>query len=138
MKTKSIAEDIPPLDRSLTQKPPMGWNSWDCLGWGATEAEVKASADYMAKNLKGLGYEYIVIDMLWYGDSAASDFEALFMKPFPSGQIIPSISSDACSRSGKVSIVSQWKRIQTTCRLHPRPWFEIRCPPAAGHSMAGS
>ena len=24
----------PPLDKSLAIKPPMGWNSWDCLGWG--------------------------------------------------------------------------------------------------------
>jgi len=75
---KSMRTDsgIPKLDKSLALKPPMGWNSWDCLGWGATETEVKATADYMAKNLKDLGYEYIVIDMLWYGDSAASDFEA--------------------------------------------------------------
>ncbi len=67
---------FPPIDKSLALKPPMGWNSWNCLGWSANESEVKASAEYMAKNLKHLGYEYIVIDMLWYGDSAASDFEA--------------------------------------------------------------
>ena len=29
----------------------------------------------MAKNLKHLGYEYIVIDMLWYGDEAAISLE---------------------------------------------------------------
>ncbi len=73
----------PPLNKSLAQKPPMGWNSWDCLGWEATEAEVKANADYMAKNLKHLGYEYIVTDMLWYGDSAASDFEAFVHETIP-------------------------------------------------------
>jgi hypothetical protein len=28
----------------------MGWNSWDSFGTGVTEAEVKANADYMAKN----------------------------------------------------------------------------------------
>ena len=74
---------IPPLDKSLALKPPMGWNSWNCLGWGATEAEVRAAAEYMAKNLKHLGYEYIVIDMLWYGDSAASDFEAFVHETIP-------------------------------------------------------
>jgi hypothetical protein len=34
--------------------PPMGWNSWDVYGSSVTEAEVKANADYMAKNLKPL------------------------------------------------------------------------------------
>jgi alpha-galactosidase len=76
-------ENIPPLDRELAMKPPMGWNSWDCLGWGATEAEVRSAADYMALHLKHLGYEYIVIDMLWYGDAAASDFEAFVHETIP-------------------------------------------------------
>ena len=37
--------------------PPMGWNSWDCYGPTVTEAEVKANADYMARNLKSRGWE---------------------------------------------------------------------------------
>ena len=74
---------IPPIDKSLVLKPPMGWNSWDCLGWDANEAEVRAAAEYMAKNLKHLGYEYIVIDMLWYGDSEASNFEAFVHETIP-------------------------------------------------------
>lgn len=82
-KTTPEKDQTPPLDKSLAIKPPMGWNSWDCLGWGATESEVRAAADYMAKNLKYLGYEYIVIDMLWYGDSAASNFEAFVHETIP-------------------------------------------------------
>lgn len=74
---------FPPIDKSLAIKPPMGWNSWNCLGWGANEMEVKASAEYMSKNLKHLGYEYIVIDMLWYGDSAASNFESFVHETIP-------------------------------------------------------
>lgn len=74
---------LPALNKSLAPKPPMGWNSWDCLGWGATEKEVKAAADYMAKNLKHLGYEYIVIDMLWYGDEKAIDFESFVQETIP-------------------------------------------------------
>jgi hypothetical protein len=46
--------------------PPMGWNSWDCYGPTVTEAEVKANADYMAKNLKKSGWEYIVVDIRWF------------------------------------------------------------------------
>ncbi|MCC9134839.1 NPCBM/NEW2 domain-containing protein [Pontibacter silvestris] len=46
--------------------PPMGWNSWDSYGPTVTEAEVKANADYMAKNLKSSGWEYVVVDIRWY------------------------------------------------------------------------
>jgi hypothetical protein len=46
--------------------PPMGWNSWDCFGPTVVESEVKANADYMAKNLKQYGWEYIVVDIRWY------------------------------------------------------------------------
>ena len=46
--------------------PPMGWNSWDCYGPTVVEAEVKANADYMAKNLKKYGWEYIVVDIRWF------------------------------------------------------------------------
>lgn len=46
--------------------PPMGWNSWDCYGSTVTEAEVKANADYMAANLKKVGWEYVVVDIRWF------------------------------------------------------------------------
>lgn len=46
--------------------PPMGWNSWDCYGPTVNEAEVKANADYMSKNLKSFGWNYIVVDIRWF------------------------------------------------------------------------
>ena len=49
----------------LAQAPPMGWNSWDSFGTSVTEAEVKANADYMAKNLAKHGWQYIVVDIQW-------------------------------------------------------------------------
>jgi hypothetical protein len=49
----------------LAPAPPMGWNSWDCFGTTVTEAEVKANADYMAKNLARHGWQYIVVDIQW-------------------------------------------------------------------------
>lgn len=84
-KQKDISADskYPPLDRSMVSKPPMGWNSYDCLGLAANEAEVRAAAEYMAKNLKHLGYEYIVIDMGWYGDEAATDYDAFVAETIP-------------------------------------------------------
>lgn len=46
--------------------PPMGWNSWDCFGPTVTESELKANADYMAKELKSFGWNYIICDIRWY------------------------------------------------------------------------
>ncbi len=80
---RKAKDKVPPIDRSLAAKPPMGWNSWDCLGWDANEFEVRAAAEYMAENLKHLGYEYIVIDMNWFADSIASDFEAFVHETIP-------------------------------------------------------
>lgn len=59
------AQDI----RQLAPTPPMGWNSWDCYGMDVTEDQIKATADYIAENLKQYGWEYVVLDMGWnYGD----------------------------------------------------------------------
>ena len=58
---------------SLAKTPPMGWNSWNCYGASVTEAEVKQNADYMAKNLKQYGWEYVIVDIQWYEPKAKSD-----------------------------------------------------------------
>ena len=49
----------------LAPTPPMGWNSW--IGYGATvtEAEVEATAAFMSKELRELGWEYVVVDGGW-------------------------------------------------------------------------
>ncbi len=44
----------------------MGWNSWDCFATTVTEAQTKAHADFMAKNLLPHGWEYVVVDIQWY------------------------------------------------------------------------
>jgi alpha-galactosidase len=54
-----------PLATALAPSPPMGWNSWDSFGTTITEDEVKANADYMAKNLKSHGWQYVVVDIQW-------------------------------------------------------------------------
>lgn len=53
-------------------KPPMGWNSWDCYGASVTEEEVIRNAEYMAKNLKEFGWEYVVVDIQWFEPNATS------------------------------------------------------------------
>ena len=52
--------------------PPMGWNSWDVYGSSVTEAEVKANADYMAQNLKSLGWQYVTVDIRWTDQAPGS------------------------------------------------------------------
>ena len=54
------------------KKPPMGWNSWDCYGASVKEEEVRRNADYMAKNLKPYGWEYVVVDIQWFEPAATS------------------------------------------------------------------
>ena len=48
------------------EKPPMGWNTWNVYLGVPDESILKKSADYMSRNLLGSGYEYFVIDALWY------------------------------------------------------------------------
>ena len=56
----------------IAPTPPMGWNSWDCYGAAVTEQEIRANAEYMAKHLKELGWEYVVVDIQWYEPGAVS------------------------------------------------------------------
>ncbi|HKV39843.1 MAG TPA: alpha-L-fucosidase, partial [Blastocatellia bacterium] len=50
----------------LAPTPPMGWNSWDSYGRTITEADLRGTADWMAKHLKGFGWQYVVVDEGWY------------------------------------------------------------------------
>jgi alpha-galactosidase len=54
------------LGDPLAPVPPMGWNSWDSFGTTVTEAAVEANADWMARNLKSYGWQYVVVDMEWF------------------------------------------------------------------------
>ena len=53
--------------------PYMGWNSWDCYGAAVTEDIVRANAEFMAKNLKKYGWEYIVVDIEWAEPNAKNN-----------------------------------------------------------------
>ncbi|MEH0152888.1 glycoside hydrolase family 27 protein [Limibacter armeniacum] len=53
------------VKEQLANRPPMGWNSYNCYGAAITEEEVKANAKYMAEKLKDKGWEYIVVDYCW-------------------------------------------------------------------------
>lgn len=65
------SEPVPKFWR-WAERPPMGWNSWDCFATTVTEAQTKAQADYLARYLQPHGWEYIVVDIQWYEPNAQS------------------------------------------------------------------
>lgn len=86
----------------IAKTPPMGWNSWDCFGAAVDEEEVRANADYMAKNMKQYGWEYIVVDIQWYEpeakSSAYNSFYPLCMDEF--SRLIPAENRFPSSKNG--------------------------------------
>ena len=81
----------------------MGWNSWDCYGAAVDEKTVKANADYMAKNLKKYGWEYIVVDIEWYQPSVLTHeyqpFAELVMDEY--SRLIPAENRFPSAAGGK-------------------------------------
>ena len=77
----------------------MGWNSYNCFGSAVHEDEVKANADYMAKNLKQVGWQYIVVDFLWsYDNPPGSNIGNPFQQRLPDGSYIPWLTMDKWGR----------------------------------------
>ena len=102
---KTAKDTTVKVEYQLAQKPPMGWNSYNCFGGNVTEAEVKANADYMALNLKQYGWEYIVVDFLWYCDDQTSAEKFANRRPDQHidefGRLIPSVKLHPSSEDGK-------------------------------------
>ncbi|KAL9329637.1 hypothetical protein ACSQ67_004640 [Phaseolus vulgaris] len=46
--------------------PPRGWNSYDSFCWTISEYEFLESAEIVSQRLKAHGYEFVVVDYLWY------------------------------------------------------------------------
>ena len=92
-------------EKQLAQTPPLGWNSYNCFGGNVSEVEVKANADYMADKLKAFGWEYIVVDFLWYVDDITSAEKMSNRRPHQYidefGRLIPSVKSFPSSAGGK-------------------------------------
>jgi hypothetical protein len=61
------------LAKPLAVRPPMGWNSWDAFGTTIDETSFRASAVWIAKNLKPSGYEYMTIDEAWFDEAPPAD-----------------------------------------------------------------
>jgi len=73
----------------LAATPPMGWNSWDSYGTSIREAQVRATALFMARRLKRYGWRYVVIDEGWYEAAPAPGARTprVFMDAF--GRYVP-------------------------------------------------
>ena len=69
------------------ETPPMGWNSYDYYNTSVTEADIKANAEYMAKHLKGFGWEYVVVDIAWYYNEVEEDRDQFQYIPFAKMEI---------------------------------------------------
>ncbi|MQL88371.1 hypothetical protein Taro_020932 [Colocasia esculenta] len=50
----------------LAETPPRGWNSYDSYSWIINEEDFLANAEIVSKRLLRHGYEYVVVDFLWY------------------------------------------------------------------------
>jgi alpha-galactosidase len=81
---------------SIAPKPPMGWNSYDCFGYGVNEKQVKENADYMASSLKEYGWEYIVVDFLWSLPDIGPALESRQM--YQNDQFVPRLNMDKFGR----------------------------------------
>ncbi|XP_061373625.1 uncharacterized protein LOC133315953 [Gastrolobium bilobum] len=46
--------------------PPRGWNSYDSFSWVISEKEYLQNADIISQRLLVHGYQYAVVDYLWY------------------------------------------------------------------------
>lgn len=84
---------------NIAEKPPLGWNSYNCFGSAVHEDEVKANADYMAQHLKQYGWQYIVVDFLWaYDNPPYSNIGNPFQKRLDDGSYIPWLAMDEYGR----------------------------------------
>ena len=81
----------------------MGWNSWDCYGAAVTEDIVRKNAEFMAKNLKQYGWEYVVVDIQWSAPNAKTHeydpFIELCMDEY--SRLIPAENRFPSSAGGK-------------------------------------
>lgn len=66
----------------FAKTPPMGWNSYDYYDTTVNESQIKENADFMAKNLKEYGWEYVVVDIQWYAHKAGSMRDKFQYIPF--------------------------------------------------------
>jgi alpha-galactosidase len=88
----AVGQQLPAREHKLlAPTPPMGWNSWDSYGESINEAQVRANAEWMAKHLKQVGWQYIVIDEGWYLENPGAKPGELTFVMDENGRFIPAV-----------------------------------------------
>ena len=81
----------------------MGWNSWDCYGAAVTEKEVRSNAEYIARHMRSHGWEYVVVDILWFDpeaeDSQYTPYGDICIDEY--GRVIPAVNRFPSAEGGK-------------------------------------
>ncbi|KAK8928861.1 Alpha-galactosidase [Platanthera zijinensis] len=83
--------------------PPRGWNSYDSFSWIVDEEAFLANAQIVSSKLLPFGYEYVVIDYLWY----RKRFQGTWSDPYGYdnldewGRLVPDPDRWPSSRSGQ-------------------------------------
>jgi len=128
--TKPVKQTAVPSHKKITTAksailaatPPMGWNSYNCFGSAVHEDEVKANANYMAKNLKKFGWEYIVVDFLWsYDNPPGSKIGNPYQMKMPDGSLVPWLTMD------------KWGRLMPQPNKFPSAWGGLGFKPLANY-----
>lgn len=86
------------ITNGLAPTPPMGWNSYDYFGGQVNEEDVLANANYLARHLRHVGWEYVVIDIAWHTFDHMNDFTADEVDPH--GRLLPSLRRFPSARGG--------------------------------------
>ncbi|KAM7464678.1 hypothetical protein LguiA_032799 [Lonicera macranthoides] len=61
-----LSENQPVRTSQHASLPPRGWNSYDSFCWTISEEEFLQNAELVGQRLRAHGYEYVVVDYLWY------------------------------------------------------------------------
>lgn len=83
--------------------PPRGWNSYDSFCWTISEEEFLQSAETISQRLRPHGYEYVVVDYLWYRRKVKGSYvDSLGFDVIDAwGRMIPDPDRWPSSRGGK-------------------------------------
>ncbi|KEH20754.1 alpha-galactosidase [Medicago truncatula] len=60
------SQNVTKSDIQQAAFPPRGWNSYDAFSWIISEEEFLQNAELVSQRLLAHGYEYVVVDYLWY------------------------------------------------------------------------
>ncbi|KAL2343109.1 hypothetical protein Fmac_004394 [Flemingia macrophylla] len=63
---RALSQNISESGLRLASFPPRGWNSYDSFCWTISEEEFLQSAEIVSQRLKPHGYQFVVVDYLWY------------------------------------------------------------------------